>query len=77
MHPIDFFWRAAQHWPDRIAIDAPEGTLSYDALANQVAALAAALMAIDPTAQSCVGICATNSAEHIAALLAVLACGKV
>lgn len=77
MLPIDFFWRAAQHWPDRIAIDAPKGTISYDALATQVAALAAALMAIDPTAQSRVGICATNSAEHIAALLAVLACGKV
>ena len=77
MFPIDFFWRAAQRWPDRIAIDAPEGAICYDALATQVAALAAALIAIDPSPQSRVGICASNSAEHIAALLAVLACGKI
>jgi acyl-CoA synthetase (AMP-forming)/AMP-acid ligase II len=77
MYPIDFFWRAAQRWPERIAIDAPEGAIRYEALATQVAALATALVAIDPTPQSRVGICASNSAEHIAALLAVLACGKV
>lgn len=77
MYPIDFFWRAAERWPERIAIDAPEGTTRYDTLAARVAALAAALVAIDPTPQSRVGICAKNSAEHIAALLAVLACGKV
>lgn len=77
MFPIDFFWRAAQRWPDHIAIDAPEGTIRYDALATQVAALAAALIAIDPAPQSRVAICVSNSAEHIAMLLAVLACGKV
>lgn len=77
MYPIDFFWRAAQRWPERTAIDAPEGAISYKALASQVAAIAAGLVAIDPVPQSRVGICASNSAEHIAALLAVLACGKV
>ncbi|MBO9678761.1 MAG: AMP-binding protein [Acidovorax sp.] len=77
MFPIDFFWRAAQRWPDRIAIDAPEGAIRYDALAARVAALAAGFTAIDPAPQSRVGICAGNSAGHIAALLAVLACGKV
>lgn len=77
MFPIDFFWRAAQRWPDRIAIDAPEGAIRYDALAARVAALAAGFITIDPTPQSRVGICAGNSADHIAALLAVLACGKV
>ena len=77
MFPIDFFWRATQRWPDRIAIDTPEGAICYDALATQVTALAAALVAIDPAPQSRVGICASNSAGHIAALLAVLACGKV
>jgi fatty-acyl-CoA synthase len=77
MFPIDFFWRAAQRWPDRIAIDAPEGAIRYDALATRVAALAAGFTALDPAPQSRVGICAGNSADHIAALLAVLACGKV
>lgn len=77
MFPIDFFWRAAERWPERTAIDAPEGAIRYDTLAVQVAALAAGLVALDPTPQSRVAICAHNSAEHIAALLAVLACGKV
>lgn len=77
MYPIDFFWRAAERWPDRIAIDAPEVQVRYDTLATHVAALAAALLQRDPTPQSRVGICACNSVEHITALLAVLACGKV
>ncbi|MBY0411923.1 MAG: AMP-binding protein [Burkholderiaceae bacterium] len=77
MFPIDFFWRAAERWPDRSAIDTPQGTIRYDLLATQVAALAAGLVALDPTPQSRVAICAHNSAQHITALLAVLACGKV
>lgn len=77
MYPIDFFWRAADRWPANIAIDAPAGPIRYDALAARVSALAAALLALDPAPQSRVGICAGNSADHIAALLAVLACGKV
>ncbi|MBS0506050.1 MAG: AMP-binding protein [Proteobacteria bacterium] len=77
MYPIDFFWRAAQRWPDRTAIDTSEGAISYAMLARQVRALAAALVALDPKPQSRVGICAHNSASHIAVLLAVLACGKV
>lgn len=74
--PIDFFWRAAERWPARIAIDAPAESVRYDQLAAQVGALAAAFTAIDPAPQSRVGICAGNSAAHIAALLAAMACGK-
>ena len=77
MYPIDFFWRAAERWPDRTAIDAPDGSLSFAALAGQVSALAAGLLALDPAPQTRVGICAGNSREHLVALLAVLACGKV
>jgi len=77
MVPIDFFWRAAERWPERTAIDAPEGSLRYGTLAAWVAAFATALVEIDPAPQSRVAICAGNSTEHIAALLAVLACGKV
>lgn len=76
MYPIDFFWRAAQRWPGRDAIDAPEGRLSYLQLAERVRAAAAGLLALDPQPQSRVGICAANSTDHIVALLAVLACGK-
>lgn len=77
MYPIDFFWRAARRWPDNVAIDAPEGPIPYRTLAARVRALAQALLALDPAPQSRVGICAGNSAAHITALLAVLACGKV
>ncbi|MEW6339582.1 MAG: AMP-binding protein [Paraburkholderia sp.] len=77
MYPIDFFWRATQRWPSRIAIDAPEGTLRYDELGEQVAALAAALQGMDSAPQSRVAICAANSTEHLIALLAVLASGKI
>ena len=77
MFPIDFFWRAAQRWPNRIAIDTPAGPIHYATLSARVKALAASLIALDPTLQSRVAICAGNSADHITALLAILACGKV
>ena len=77
MYPIDFFWRAVQRWPDRAAIDAPDGRVTYDQLAKRVRSVAAGLMAIDPEQQSRVGICASSSVEHIVGLLAVLASGKV
>ena len=77
MYPIDFFWRATQRWPERTAIDAPEGAITYAALAAQVRPVSQALLALDPAPGSRVGICAHNSAAHIAMLLAVLACGKV
>jgi len=77
MFPIDFFWRAAARWPERVAIDAPEGLTTYAELADEVAALAAALHTLDPTPGARVGICAANSRAHLLALLAVLASGKV
>ena len=77
MFPIDFFWRAAERWPDRIAVNGPEGALRFDELAKRVAALSAGLLALDGESQSRVAICAGNSVDHIIALLAVLACGKV
>ncbi|WP_370680242.1 class I adenylate-forming enzyme family protein [Comamonas sp. GB3 AK4-5] len=77
MYPIDFFWRAAARWPQRVAIDAPEGCITYQELAERVCATAAGLVALDAMPQSRVGICAGNSADHIVVLLAVLACGKV
>ncbi|UXC38667.1 AMP-binding protein [Cupriavidus gilardii] len=77
MFPIDLFWRAAERWPDNIAIDAPDGCLTYRELAARVAAAAAGLMALDASPQSRVGICAGNSTAHLVALLGVLASGKV
>lgn len=79
MFPIDFFYRAAQRHPARIALDSPreQDTYTYARLLHDVQALAHALQALDPTPQTRVGICAGNSAAHIMGLLAVLAAGKV
>ncbi|WP_322046543.1 class I adenylate-forming enzyme family protein [Paraburkholderia sp. J67] len=77
MYPIDFFFRAARHFGERVAIEAPEGTLSYAELAARVNAAAAGLQQLDPQPGSRVGICAGNTRDHVVALLAVLAAGKV
>ncbi|MBO9677891.1 MAG: AMP-binding protein [Acidovorax sp.] len=77
MHPIDFFYRAARLHAGRPAIVGPEGTLTYAQLASQVDAAASALQALDGQPGSRVGICAGNTVEHVVALLAVLAAGKV
>lgn len=76
MYPIDFFFRAARRYPDRVALDGPRGRITYRRLADDVRALAAALQDLDPAPQSRVAICAGNSERHILALLAVLASGK-
>jgi len=44
MFPIDFFWRACLRWPDRIAIDTPNGSITYKELARKVKALAGGLV---------------------------------
>ena len=79
--PIDNFFRAAARWPDRPAVEISteneKHTISYQYLANQVDALAVALQTIDPEPQTCVGICAYNSFEHLLGWLSTLAAGKV
>ncbi|CUI97438.1 class I adenylate-forming enzyme family protein [Achromobacter xylosoxidans] len=77
MYPIDFFFRAAEQYPDRVALDAPEGQVTYARLATDVRALAAALQDLDPAPQTRVALCAGNTSRHILALLAVLASGKI
>ena len=77
MYPIDFFFRAAERHPERVALDGPAGQIRYAQLAADVRALAAALQDLDPEPQSRVAICAGNTAEHVLAFLAVLASGKI
>ena len=77
MTPIDFFFRAARRYPDRIALDAPDRQRSYRQLADDVNAFATALQAIDPEPGSRVVLIASNTIEHVTALLAILAAGKV
>lgn len=77
MYPIDFFFRAAKLYPERIALQSNAHTLTYQALASKVNALASALQEIDPEPQTRVAICAANTVDHATAILAVLAAGKV
>lgn len=77
MYPIDFFFRAAKLYPERIALQSSARTLTYRALAAKVNALATALQNIDPQPQTRVAICAANTVDHATAILAVLASGKV
>ena len=77
MFPIDFFYRSARLSPDRIALLSGATAISYAELRLRVDAAASALQALDPLPGSRVGICAGNTLEHVIALLAVLAAGKV
>lgn len=77
MYPIDFFFRAAKLYPDRIALQSTGLNVDYQTLASTVNALAYAFQKLDPTPQSRVAICAANTVEHAIAILAVLAAGKV
>jgi fatty-acyl-CoA synthase len=77
MYPIEFFWRAASRYPDRVALIHPRGTTDYRTLARNVGERAAHLMAIDPTLGSLVCVGAANSVDHLVTILAVLAAGKV
>lgn len=77
MYPIDFFYRASLLYPDRIALQGPHGiAISYRELVGRVDSLAHAIQTADGEPQARVGICATNHADHVIALLATLAAGK-
>jgi fatty-acyl-CoA synthase len=76
MYPIDFFFKAARQYPERIAIDSPTMTLTFSQLERRVNSLASALQALDATTGSRVGICASNTVSHIVSLLGVMAAEK-
>jgi len=77
MLPIDLLYASRARTPDSIAVDAPSAMLTYAELVARVDVLAAGLQALDEAPGSRVGICATNTLEHLLALLAVMASGKV
>ena len=77
MYPIDFFYRAVRMYPQREALAGGGQVLTYAALAARVDAAACALQQLDAEPGSRVGICAGNTVDHVVALLAVLAAGKV
>jgi acyl-CoA synthetase (AMP-forming)/AMP-acid ligase II len=77
MYPIDFFYRTARLAPERTALLSGATAISYAELRLRVDAAASALQSLDPAPGSRVGVCAGNTVEHVIALLAVLASGKV
>jgi acyl-CoA synthetase (AMP-forming)/AMP-acid ligase II len=77
VRPIEHLYRRRERDPDAIAVAGPGDPLSYGALVSRVDALAAALQSLDPAPGSRVGICARNTVEHLVALLATYAAGKV
>jgi acyl-CoA synthetase (AMP-forming)/AMP-acid ligase II len=77
MYPIDFLYRAVRMYPQRVALAGGGQVLTYAALAARVDAAACALQQLDAEPGSRVGICAGNTVDHVVALLAVLAAGKM
>lgn len=76
MYPIDAFYRSVLNNRDAIAVEDGDHTLTYQALHDEVQALAVVLQDIDPDPGSRVAICAGNHLEHVVSWLAVLAAGK-
>ncbi|MFI5230342.1 MAG: class I adenylate-forming enzyme family protein [Gemmatimonadales bacterium] len=77
LRAIDYLHRGAARRADAIAIAGPGEPLTYRELVTDVHALASALQSLDARAGSRVGICARNTTEHLVALLATYAAGKV
>ena len=75
--PIEHLYHRAEQSPNAIAIAGPGEPFTYRRLFAAVDALAAALQSLDPDPASRVGICARNTVEHLIALLATYAAGKV
>src|SRR5262249_43124760 len=63
--------------PDAVAIAGPCAPVTYRELVSVVEAVAAGLQSLDAATGSRVGICASNTPEHLIALLATYAAGKV
>ncbi|SCX72523.1 class I adenylate-forming enzyme family protein [Variovorax sp. EL159] len=77
MFPIQFFFRAAERYPDRVAVKSSEETITYRQLVHRVAASAAGIHAADPTYQARIAVGGANSVHHLVAILATLAAGNI
>ncbi|HVA56442.1 MAG: AMP-binding protein [Gemmatimonadaceae bacterium] len=78
LQPIDRFYDSVARNPDAVAIAGRLGAdVTYAELGAHVHALAAAFQGIDRAPGGRVGICAGNTFEHLLALLATYAAGKV
>ncbi len=69
--------RHAETTPDATALNGPNGTLSYRALADRVASIASGLQALGLSRGDVVAVQLPNSEEFVTTFLAVTACGGV
>lgn len=77
MYPIEYFWRAANRFPHRMAVIGPARALTFQDLARTVLERAKAITGFDPAPGGMVCVGAANSIDHLASILAVIAAGKV
>jgi acyl-CoA synthetase (AMP-forming)/AMP-acid ligase II len=78
LQPIDRFYGSVARNPGAVAIaGAAGGDVTYAELGRSVAALAEAFQNLESAPGSRVGICLPNTLEHLLALLAAYAAGKV
>lgn len=77
MYPIEFFWRSVARVPSHPAIIAGAQSIDYRTLGRRVCQFAQRIHSHDRELGSLVGLAAENSVEHVVALLAILAAGKV
>jgi acyl-coenzyme A synthetase/AMP-(fatty) acid ligase len=70
-------YTAAGKHRSAIAVESGDERVTYTQLVAEVDALAAAFQSLDAAPGSRVGICAHNTREHLTALLATYAAGKV
>ncbi len=78
LQPIERFYLSVARNPDAVAVaGSARGAVTYGQLARETAALACAFQELDAGAGSRVGISLANNYEHLVALLATYAAGKV
>jgi fatty-acyl-CoA synthase len=77
LRPIDHLYRGLERNPLAVAVAGPGEPLTYAELVARVEALASGLQMLDADPGSRVGICARNTVEHLLAMLATYAAGKV
>jgi phthiocerol/phenolphthiocerol synthesis type-I polyketide synthase E len=70
------FLSAADAWPDQVAVDADDGTLTYAALASRAAAVASALVAAGGGHGDRVGLLVDHGLRPVVAVMGALAAGR-
>jgi acyl-CoA synthetase (AMP-forming)/AMP-acid ligase II len=77
MYPIDLFWKSALRHGDRPAVITGGDSIDYNELSRIIQSRAGRLLSVDPLLGSHVALGAANTPDHLIALLAIFAAGKV